>query len=212
VNHQFYSINLGTFTDATLPSFTSSQVGGHQINDGHDHAFLFRFTDVSPAVGFLDYWAPYTRQCGLMPVVAHDPDGAEATPADATPSVFAVRQAIPSSSGLISARVAAPVGGSDGATAPRAGLADQIRAFGISALEIDVPADRAGQRLEITVFDLQGRRVRAITEDNVPAGRKTVVWDRLTTSGAPAPAGVYAVVVRYGETVHRTRFVIPRSE
>jgi len=212
VDHQFYSVNLGTFTDATLPTFASSQVGGHQINDGHDHSFMFRFTDVSPAVGFLDYWAPYTQQCGVQPVVAQQPDTAVATPDEGTPRTFAVRQAIPSSSGLISARVAAPVTGNDGAPAPRAGLADQIRAFGISALEIDVPTERAGQRLEITVFDLQGRRVRAITEDNVPAGRRSVVWDRLTTDGAPAPAGVYTVIVRYGSSVQRTRFIIPRTD
>jgi hypothetical protein len=206
VDHRFYNLSLGTFTAASLPAFTATQLGGHRVNDGHDHAFRFRFTDVGAAVGYLDYFAPATdRSCGIQPVAMHDS-------AAALPTEFAVRQAIPSSGGLISARVAAQVGRSDGAAAPRAGVADEIRAFGVSALEIDVPTDRAGERLEIRVFDLQGRPVRAITEDNVPAGRKAVVWDRLTTNGALAPAGVYTVIVRYGKSVQRTRFVIPRSD
>lgn len=204
-DHKFYSVNLGTFTAATLAIFGSAQVGGHTVNDGHDHAFLFRFTDVSPAVGFLDYFAPSTRQCGIQPVAARDPQPGE------IPTTFAVRQAVRSGSAFVSSRIAASSAAPSGSQGAETGLAAEIRASGISALEVDIPTDRAGQRLEITVFDLQGRPVRTITEDGVAAGRKTIVWDRLTATGATAPAGVYTVIVRYGSATQRTRFVIPRS-
>lgn len=202
VDHQFYSINLGTFTDATLPSFTSSQVGNHTIDDGHSHTFLFRFTDVSPSVGFLDYYAPSGTSCGITPVARKPVETSD------EPQTFAVRQSVARGSAAAPSSATIEASASNFATS----VAAEIRSSGVTALEIDIPANRAGERLEVTIFDLQGRPVRTITEDAVPLGRRTLVWDRMTSRGEVAPAGVYTVIVRYGSASHRTRFVIPRSE
>lgn len=209
--HRFYSVELGTFTAATLEGrrpFLSSQLGGHTLNDGHAHAFRFLFTDTGPVVTFLSYWARGNVGCGIMTQLAGDIASAE------MPTKFAVRQAIQTSGGLVSSRVAGHAGAQTGAEVNRTGrgaLREQVRRSGITALEVDVPAHMAEKRLEVRIFDLQGQPVRVLIHDVLPSGRKIVAWDRMTETGAPAPAGVYVVVVRYGDLTTRTRFVIPRS-
>ncbi|MBK8233760.1 MAG: hypothetical protein IPK72_25100 [Candidatus Eisenbacteria bacterium] len=43
----------------------------------------------------------------------------------------------------------------------------------------------------LSLYDLQGRLVRALSPRPVGVGRAEAVWDRRTGGGAPAPAGVY---------------------
>jgi len=201
-----YGINLGTYTASSLPIFQASQVAGHAGNDGHSHSFRFRFTDVGTKVGFLDYYAG-DAGCGIQTVIAAHDTGVVL----AAPREFAVRQAVQTPTGVLSARVAGPRALTSAAVDSRAGasVGAQVRAFGITALEIDVPNQLAGKRIDLAIYDLQGRSVRHMTEDGLAAGVRTITWDQLTNGGARAPAGVYVVVVRYGDIVRRTRFVVP---
>lgn len=45
----------------------------------------------------------------------------------------------------------------------------------------------------IDIFDLQGRRVRALRGGEAPAGRGSVTWDGRTDAGLPAASGLYFV-------------------
>ena len=49
---------------------------------------------------------------------------------------------------------------------------------------------RAG-RARVTVFDLAGRRVRTLCDDDLPAGAYTRVWDGRDDNGQPLPSGTY---------------------
>ena len=56
------------------------------------------------------------------------------------------------------------------------------------ALEISLPA--AGE-VDVTVFDVMGRKVRVVGVGRYPAGRSIVVWDGSTDAGVLASSGVY---------------------
>ena len=49
---------------------------------------------------------------------------------------------------------------------------------------------RAG-RTELAVYDLQGRRVRVLVSDVLPAGRHEVAWDGLDSQGRTVSSGLY---------------------
>ncbi len=52
------------------------------------------------------------------------------------------------------------------------------------------------QSFRVTVFDSQGRRVRALFDGVLEAGEQTLTWDRLDDRGLRVPAGVYFVALR----------------
>jgi len=73
-------------------------------------------------------------------------------------------------------------------------------------LELAMP--RAG-RAEVGVYDVVGRRVRALVAGDVPAGRHVLTWDGRGAAGEQLGAGMYFVRARaLGETqVVRTLFM-----
>lgn len=61
---------------------------------------------------------------------------------------------------------------------------------GASAFDVDLPA--AG-RVELGVYDIQGRRVRTLLDGTLDGGTHAVTWDGRVDSGASSRAGVYFV-------------------
>ena len=53
-------------------------------------------------------------------------------------------------------------------------------------------------RVEMTLFDLAGRRVRRLVDATLPAGSHSVIWDRRDDAGARVPPGVYAYALHTG--------------
>jgi flagellar hook assembly protein FlgD len=45
--------------------------------------------------------------------------------------------------------------------------------------------------VQIAVYDAQGRHIRTLADDLLPAGNHTARWDGLTEEGAPLADGVY---------------------
>ena len=84
-----------------------------------------------------------------------------------------------------------------------------MREHGLSALEIDVPANARLAPIEVTVYNPQGRVVRRFVTERVGPGTSRVPWDRKDNGGRAAPPGVYVVLVQHGSFRHRTHFVIP---
>ncbi|MBI5710352.1 MAG: VCBS repeat-containing protein [Candidatus Eisenbacteria bacterium] len=83
-------------------------------------------------------------------------------------------------------------------------------ARGSSRLSYGVPADRAGQRLELAIYDLGGRRVRSLERGAAQAGRFSAAWDLRADDGSRAGAGVYfARLTLGGSSESRKLVVIP---
>jgi len=61
-----------------------------------------------------------------------------------------------------------------------------------SAAEVTIPFLSDGSRyINISVFDLMGKRVRSITNENLPMGYNEVVWDGADEQGGRVAQGVY---------------------
>jgi hypothetical protein len=78
-------------------------------------------------------------------------------------------------------------------------------------LRLAVPADRAGEPVRLDLFDVTGRRVRTLLEGPAGADARTVAWDGLDASGAPAAPGTYfARLTVHGAETATARVVLRR--
>jgi hypothetical protein len=81
-----------------------------------------------------------------------------------------------------------------------AGVACTIRFRGLAA---DVPGPA-----RIDVYDVQGRLVRTVLNEIVPAGRGEVAWDGTGNNGARLPNGVYWIRAVLGSEMRSTSVVV----
>jgi hypothetical protein len=61
--------------------------------------------------------------------------------------------------------------------------------------QIDFALDRPGS-VDVSVFDLAGRRVATLKQGELEAGPHHVIWDGRTDSGDPAASGLYRYVLK----------------
>ncbi len=76
--------------------------------------------------------------------------------------------------------------------------------------EFAIPADRAGQTLELSLFDVHGRRVTTLLRGPVEAGRRKLTWDLRDGDGSPARTGIYFARLQVGAEVWSHKFVVVR--
>jgi hypothetical protein len=65
--------------------------------------------------------------------------------------------------------------------------------------------DATNSRVEVGVFDLAGRRVRALVKGFQESGRHTVSWDGTTDRGARVPDGMYWIRASVSHRLQRVR-------
>ncbi len=75
-----------------------------------------------------------------------------------------------------------------------------------AGLEAGFALDRAAH-VELSVFDVQGRRVAVLLDEELGAGAHRARWDGGTSAGRSAAAGVYMVRLRAGERTESVRVV-----
>jgi hypothetical protein len=73
---------------------------------------------------------------------------------------------------------------------------------------IDVPPGAASGPVALDIFDLSGRRVRALVSRLTGPGTHMVVWDLTADSGARVPVGLYFARLQSGEAVVRRLVVL----
>ncbi len=59
-------------------------------------------------------------------------------------------------------------------------------------------ADTIGASAFEAVFDLQGRRIRTLLDETLPAGPYRIPWDRAMGSGPGAASGIYFLRLTHG--------------
>ena len=77
---------------------------------------------------------------------------------------------------------------------------------GPSMVAFGIPASMAGQWLEISIFDLAGRRVRTLQAGAARAGRFRVPWNEASS----LPSGAYFLSMRLGQETRSRKFVLIR--
>lgn len=75
-----------------------------------------------------------------------------------------------------------------------------------ASTRLEFATSREGQ-VRVTVFDVTGRRVAALVDARLPAGRHATSWDGRVDGGGTAPAGVYRCVLESPEG-RRTRSLV----
>lgn len=68
---------------------------------------------------------------------------------------------------------------------------------------------RVSGPVSLSIFDVQGRRVRDLIQGTLPAGDRTESWDGRDADGSPVPSGVYLVRLQVGTELitHTLRLV-----
>lgn len=83
-------------------------------------------------------------------------------------------------------------------------LVARIRAASEGILQVTSPAPARGgvemrislsapQEVRVSVFDVRGRLMRTLAEDEYPSGEHTLSWDGFDASGRRVPGGIYFV-------------------
>ena len=71
-----------------------------------------------------------------------------------------------------------------------------------------IPSDRAGQSLDLSIYDLSGRRVRTLASGPAKAGRFTARWDLRSDAGSVSRTGVYFARFRLGSEERAHKLVV----
>ena len=62
--------------------------------------------------------------------------------------------------------------------------------------------------IRLDVYDLLGRQVRTLINEDMPTGFKTIVWDSLNERGIPVSAGIYLYLIQAGEYLQTKKMVL----
>ena len=66
----------------------------------------------------------------------------------------------------------------------------------VTNFDYDLPEDAM---VNITVFDMMGKVVRTLVNDQQSAGYKTLQWNAMSNSGQPVSSGLYIYTIQTGE-------------
>ena len=66
----------------------------------------------------------------------------------------------------------------------------------VTNLDYDLPEDAM---VNITIFDMMGKVVRTLVNDQQSAGYKTLQWNATSNSGQPISSGLYIYTIQAGE-------------
>jgi len=81
-------------------------------------------------------------------------------------------------------------------------------ASGAAMFAIGIPYARAGEHVELAIYDLAGRRIKSLRDETARPGRFTSVWDLSNSRGGRVHAGAYFVNFRLGGESRVKRLII----
>lgn len=90
-------------------------------------------------------------------------------------------------------------------------LSAQVRAHGLTALALGVPASPSPVQVVVRIYSLNGALVRELTREAVDPGEYVVGWDGKDRDGRPVPPGVYIAVMNAGGFQGTQRLIVPRQ-
>ena len=75
----------------------------------------------------------------------------------------------------------------------------------ITTLSYDLPVDGL---VNITIYDMMGRQVKTLINDQQTAGYRSVQWDGTNDNGSPVSAGLYLYTIQAGEFRQTKKMVL----
>ncbi len=79
-----------------------------------------------------------------------------------------------------------------------------------ASIGFSVSARAAGVPVQLTIYDVRGRRVATLVDGPLPPGTHRVVWNGTTSDGVPLGSGAYIVRLRQGRYLAHHSLVILR--
>jgi len=74
-----------------------------------------------------------------------------------------------------------------------------------TTIQYEIPKDG---EVEISIYDLTGRLIRTIVNQNQQAGTHSAVWNGQTESGSKVASGMYMYTVKYANTVSSKKMLL----
>ena len=75
----------------------------------------------------------------------------------------------------------------------------------VTTLHYDLPVNGL---VNITIYDMLGRKVKTLINQTQDAGYKSVIWDATNDYGKPVSAGIYLYQIRTGEHISTKKMVV----
>jgi len=75
----------------------------------------------------------------------------------------------------------------------------------VTTLRYDLPEDAL---VNITIYDLMGRQIKTLINDQQTAGYKSTQWNATNNSGSPASAGIYLYMIQAGDFRQTKKMVL----
>ncbi|HIF28625.1 MAG TPA: T9SS type A sorting domain-containing protein [Candidatus Marinimicrobia bacterium] len=75
----------------------------------------------------------------------------------------------------------------------------------VTTLRYNLPENRL---VNIIIYDMLGRRVKTLINQNQDAGHKSVTWDATNDFGKPVSAGIYLYQIQAGEYISTKKMVL----
>ena len=75
----------------------------------------------------------------------------------------------------------------------------------LTTLSYDLPEDAL---VHITIYDMMGRQVKTLINDQQTAGHTSLQWNATNNDGSPVPAGIYLYILQAGELKQAKKMVL----
>jgi len=79
-----------------------------------------------------------------------------------------------------------------------------------TVIPVIVPQDNTQGRVEISVYDIQGRRIRQLLNETIPPGSYMIRWDGRSDQGRSVASGIYVSILKARGSVQTQRMVLIR--
>jgi len=75
----------------------------------------------------------------------------------------------------------------------------------VTTLRYDLPENAM---INITIYDMLGREVKTLMDQNQDAGYRSVIWDATNDYGKPVSAGIYLYQIQAGKYMQTKKMVL----
>ena len=72
-------------------------------------------------------------------------------------------------------------------------------------ISYDLPRE---EFVDLSIYDLTGRKVKSLVNENQSEGQKTIQWDATNDNGLSVSAGVYLYTIKAGEYTQTKKIVL----